>query len=300
MCGIAGIVRRGGSTPPDRFALQRMLDAIVHRGPDDAGMLIRGPVAMGMRRLSIIDLDGGHQPIANEDESIWIVCNGEIYGFRELRDGLQRQGHRFRTHSDSEVALHAYEQYGLDFLEHIDGMFAIAIWDIRQERLVLARDRMGIKPLYYSRSGGDLAFASELKSLQRSGMAGNDIDARTLQDYLSLGYAVAPGTMLKDVRKLPPASMLVWDLSGCRISKYWSLPTQVDSGVTETQWVEQIRETFVASVRKQMVSDVPLGAFLSGGIDSSAIVGVMSSLSQTPVNTYAIGYRGNDYYNELP
>lgn len=299
MCGIAGIARSETSTPADPFRVKRMLDAIVHRGPDDVGTLVRGRLCMGMRRLSIIDLSGGHQPIANEDESVWIVCNGEIYGFREQRDALQRQGHRFRTHSDTEVALHAYEQYGLDFLDHIDGMFALAIWDTKRDRLILARDRMGIKPLYYTLQGGDLTFASEIKCLQRAGATSGRVDPVALRDYLTLGYAVAPHTLFEGARKLPPAHMLIWTPTVCDVKAYWRLPQHVDRSVTEAEWVERVRATFVESVRKQMVSDVPVGAFLSGGIDSSSIVGVMASLSETPISTYAIGYRGNEYYNEL-
>jgi asparagine synthase (glutamine-hydrolysing) len=300
MCGIAGIVRRHGTRPGDGDAMARMLRRMVHRGPDDAGSHITGQIAMGMRRLSIIDLAGGHQPIANEDESVWIVCNGEIYGFRELRAKLEGLGHRFRTHSDSEVALHAYEAFGLDFLDHLDGMFGLAIWDARQGRLVLARDRMGIKPLYYVESGGDLYFASELKSLQAAGAATNDLDPVALQEYLTLGYAVAPRTLLARVRKLPPATALIWSRTGSEVRPYWALPQQVDDAVSEADWIERIRETFVSSVRKQMVSDVPVGAFLSGGIDSSGIVSVMASLSDAPIRTYAIGYRHSEYFNELP
>src|SRR5690606_1147809 len=200
-------------------------------------------------------------------------------------------GHRFRTHSDTEVALHAYEQYGLEFLDHIDGMFALAIWDAKHERLILARDRMGNKPLYFTQQRGELIFASEIKCLQRAGATSGEVDPSGLRDYLTLGYAVAPRTLLKGVSKLPPAHMLVWTPTSCDVTPYWRLPQQVDRSVSEAEWVERIRDTFVASVRKQMVSDVPVGAFLSGGIDSSSIVGVMASLSETPINTYAIGYK---------
>lgn len=302
MCGIAGIV--SPTTPPDPAELGRMLDAIVHRGPNDHGMRISGGAGIGMRRLSIIDLEGGHQPIPNEDGTVWVVSNGEIYNFRQLRRVLEGRGHRFRTDSDTEVLVHAYEEYGVDFLEHIEGMFALAIWDETRHRLVVARDRLGIKPLYYHQGAdGTLAFASEAKSLLAGGRVTAALDTEGLQDYLAFGYAMAPRTIFRSIHKLAPAQRMIWEGGSCRRATYWQVSDEVDSDRSEAAWVELIRAELERVVRDHMVSDVPLGAFLSGGIDSSAIVALMSGAGDEPVNTYAIGYSGDavaDYYNELP
>lgn len=281
-----------------------MLDAIVHRGPNDHGLHAQGGAVIGMRRLSIIDLAGGHQPIPNEDRSVWVVNNGEIYNFEDLRAELIELGHRFRTCSDTEVIVHAYEQFGLDFLARLDGMFALAIWDVPRGRLVIARDRLGIKPLYVHRgAGGDLLFASEVKALLASGLVSASLDTEALQDYLGFGYAIAPRTAFKGVEKLAPAEYLVWENGNCRKGRYWQLGDEVDYGPSEAEWAERIRAQLARVTRSHMVSDVPLGAFLSGGIDSSCIVGLMSEGSSSPVNTYAIGYSGDsvaEYFNELP
>jgi asparagine synthase (glutamine-hydrolysing) len=279
-----------------------MASAIVHRGPDDEGFYAADEIVMGMRRLSIIDLAGGHQPIANEDETLWVVCNGEIYNYRELRAELLKAGHAFRTHSDVEVVLHLYEEYGDKFLDRISGMYAIALWDVRRKRLLLARDRMGQKPVYYSLAGSRLAFASEVKSLLAVSGVRAEIDAQAVRDYLALGYAVAPQTMFKGVRKLPPASVLIWENGVARVQTYWSAPDRVLAGVSEREWSERVRAELERAVRDHMVSDVPIGAFLSGGVDSSAVVALMARESKQPVNTYSIGYGGPgaaSYYNEL-
>lgn len=279
-----------------------MAAAIVHRGPDDEGFYSNSEVILGMRRLSIIDLAGGHQPIANEDESLWVVCNGEIYNFRELRADLIARGHTFRTGSDVEVILHLYEEYGTAFVEHIAGMYAIALWDQRRHRLMLVRDRLGQKPLYYSADSNGLLFASEVKALLACAPRLREIDRSAVREYVALGYAVAPTTIFKGVRKLPPASMLVWERSGWRVERYWQLPQEVRSDWREEQWVDAIREGLRRAVREHMVSDVPIGAFLSGGIDSSAVVAMMAEHSSEPINTYSIGYGGPgaaSYYNEL-
>jgi asparagine synthase (glutamine-hydrolysing) len=279
-----------------------MASAIVHRGPDDEGFYAADEIVLGMRRLSIIDLAGGHQPIANEDESLWVVCNGEIYNYRELRAELLRAGHTFRTHSDVEVVLHLYEEYGDKFLDRISGMYAIALWDVRRKRLLLVRDRMGQKPVYYSVEGSRLAFASEVKSLLAVNGVRAEIDREAVRDYLALGYAVAPQTMFKGVRKLPPASVLIWEHGAARVETYWSAPDRVITGVSEREWGERVRAELERAVRDHMVSDVPIGAFLSGGVDSSAVVALMAKESKQPVNTYSIGYGGAgaaSYYNEL-
>jgi asparagine synthase (glutamine-hydrolysing) len=296
------MVRGPGAAPLSLEDVRRMAAAIVHRGPDDEGFHATSDVILGMRRLSIIDLAGGHQPITNEDETLWLVCNGEIYNFRELRAGLIGRGHAFRTGSDVEVVLHLYEEHGDSFLEHLSGMYAIALWDARRKRLILARDRLGQKPLYYRVSGASLQFASEVKSLLAATRAPCEIDLDAVRDYLALGYAVAPATIFKGVRKLPPASALIWEPSGWRVESYWRIPERVDRAVREEEWIERIGAELRRAVSEHMVSDVPIGAFLSGGVDSSAVVALMAGLSEQPVNTYSIGYGGPgaaSYYNEL-
>lgn len=294
---------RGAGAPPIAIdEVRRMASAIIHRGPDDEGFHIADQAVLGMRRLSIIDLSGGHQPIANEDETLWVVCNGEIYNFRELRADLLQRGHRFRTGSDVEVILHLYEEYGDRFLDHLSGMYGIALWDERRKRLILARDRLGQKPIYYRVANNVLVFASEVKALLRGSRADVQIDVDAVRDYLALGYAVAPATIFKGIRKLPPASMLIWERSGWRVESYWQMPGQVRHDLNETEWVERVRAGLGRAVSEHMVSDVPIGAFLSGGIDSSAIVALMAQCSDRPVNTYSIGYGGPgaaSYYNEL-
>lgn len=302
MCGIVGIVRGTGGAPLVLDQVRRMAGAMVHRGPDDEGFHREEDVILGMRRLSIIDLSGGHQPISNEDDTLWIVCNGEIYNFRELRSDLQRRGHTFKTGSDVEVVLHLYEEYGDRFLEHIAGMYGIALWDARRKRLMLVRDRFGQKPLYYHIKNGILTFASEVKSILAASTSTPQVSHAALRDYLALGYAVAPNTMFDGVQKLPPASVLIWERGQWRIERYWQLPDQVITNVSEEEWARRIRDELGRAVKDHMVSDVPLGAFLSGGIDSSAVVALMAEGGGPPVNTYSIGYGGlgaASYYNEL-
>jgi len=303
MCGIVGLVRRDAEPAPDREVVRRMLDRIVHRGPDDEGIQQSGPASIGMRRLSIIDLAGGHQPIANEDGTIWIVCNGEIYNFRRLRAVLEAEGHRFSTKSDAEVALHAYEQWGDAFLERLEGMFGLALYDSNRRRLLIARDRLGIKPVYYAEQYGRLAFASEIKSLLCVPWLTAEIDQVALTDHLTLGYAVAPNTIFRGVKKLAPAEYLVWEAGETRRHRYWQLPRSVDRSRSEADWVDALRAELDRAVEDHLVADVPVGAFLSGGVDSSALVGLMARKSDRPVNTYSIGYTGSAaaaYYNELP
>jgi asparagine synthase (glutamine-hydrolysing) len=302
MCGIVGMTMPAGARQATLEAVRRMAGAIVHRGPDDEGVYAGERAVIGMRRLSIIDLSGGHQPIANEDETLWVVCNGEIYNFQSVRAGLERSGHRFRTGSDVEVLLHLYEEHGDRFLDHVSGMFAVALWDAKRERLILARDRLGIKPLYYTQVDGQLAFASEVKALLTLPSIHAGLNRIGLRDYLGLGYCVAPHTIFAGIDKLPPATMLIWTRSGVRTECYWSPPEQTDEKLSEGDWVELMRAEFGRAVREHMISDVPIGAFLSGGIDSSAVVAFMSEQSSAPVNTYAIGYDGGgaaSYYNEL-
>jgi asparagine synthase (glutamine-hydrolysing) len=303
MCGIVGVAERVGRRRFSPADVSRMAGAIVHRGPDDEGVHDGGDVVIGMRRLSIIDLGGGHQPIPNEDETIWVVCNGEVYNFRELRKVLEARGHRFRTHSDSETLVHLYEEYGDGFVGRLEGMFGFALWDSRRKRLLIGRDRLGIKPVYYWQQPDFFAFSSEVKAFTALPGFSAQVDVAALQDYLAVGYAVAPRTIFAGVRKLPPASLLVWQDGELSVERYWSPPERVESSHTAAEWVERVRAELERSIEAQMVSDVPLGAFLSGGIDSSAVAVLMAKHSDGPLNTYSIGYAGSAaarYYNELP
>ncbi|MEP7183701.1 MAG: asparagine synthase (glutamine-hydrolyzing), partial [Betaproteobacteria bacterium] len=302
MCGIYGILQLDGTAAP-ADALRAMGRLIVHRGPDDEGAHVDGPLAFGMRRLSIIDVGGGHQPLSNEDGSLWLVANGEIYNYRALRDELVAQGHRFRTGSDCETILHLYEQHGDDCVTHLNGMFAFALWDARRRRLLIGRDRLGVKPVYLWNDGRRLVFASEAKAILALPGVRTELDPAALSSYLTLGYVPAPQSIFRGIRKLPPATLLSVEKARVEERCYWRLPADVDRLRTEDDWVAQVRARLEESVRMQMVSDVPIGAFLSGGVDSSAVVAFMSAHSDRPVKTYAIGFGGGEaeaYYNELP
>jgi asparagine synthase (glutamine-hydrolysing) len=302
MCGIYGIVGLEAGSRPSTTALRRMAAVTVHRGPDDEGEYENCAVALGMRRLSIIDLAGGHQPIANEDGTIQVVCNGEIYNYRELGDGLRAAGHQFGSRSDSEVLVHLYEEHGERFVTRLNGMFAFALWDARRHRLVVGRDRLGIKPLYYRQDGTELTFASELKAILAARERRVVLDPVALREYLALGYVAAPRSIVREIRKLPPASLLVWEQGKATISRYWTPTIEAGDG-SEGEWVRAFRETMEQAVRSQMVSDVPLGAFLSGGLDSSTIVAMMAKQTTMPIKTYSIGFdttAGGALYNELP
>jgi len=301
MCGIYGIADLTGNRQPGQALLRRMDEVIFHRGPDDSGQYVGRGIAMGMRRLSIIDLSGGHQPISNEDDSVWVVLNGEIYNFQELRDQLEKAGHVFRTKSDTEILVHLYEQDGVDFLKKLRGMFALALWDVSRERLVLARDRLGEKPLYIRREPHRLLFASEMKAILEDEDVPRRIDAAALREYLALGYVPAPATILEGIEKLLPGHMLIVEKGRIRNEEYWDVRFGETEKYSETEWCERVRDKLQETIRSQMVSDVPLGAFLSGGIDSSAIVAAMARASSRPVKTYSIGFEGEDsFYNELP
>jgi asparagine synthase (glutamine-hydrolysing) len=302
VCGIYGIIQLDGA-PADAAVMTAMGRVLVHRGPDDEGQHVDGPSAIGMRRLSIIDLAGGHQPLSNADGTLWLVCNGEIYNFRELRRELENHGHRFKTSSDSEVILHSYAQFGDAFIHRLNGMFGFALWDTRRRRLVVARDRLGIKPIYVYRDARRLAFASEAKALLTLPGISAEIDPGALHSYLNLGYVAAPLSIFRGIGKLPPASMLMVEGGRLEERRYWRVSGAIEHGVTESEWVDRVRARLDESVRMQMVSDVPIGAFLSGGIDSSTVVGFMAAHSDQPIRTYAIGFQGtaaDDYYNELP
>jgi asparagine synthase (glutamine-hydrolysing) len=301
MCGIHGIYQLDGMRASAQ-SLARMARVTVHRGPDDEGAHVDGRCAIGMRRLSIIDVAGGHQPIANHDGSLVVICNGEIYNFRELRRELEQYGHRFKSNSDSEVVLHGYAQWGERFVERLNGMFGFALWDARREILLVGRDRLGIKPIYWSNDGRRAAFASEAKALLELPGVAREIDQVAVRAYLELGYVPAPLSIFKGIQKLPIASLLRISPSGVSIESYWRPSTRVDEDVTPAEWVQRVRTRLEESVRMQMVSDVPIGAFLSGGIDSSAVLAFMARHSDAPVKTYSIGFDGGAaerFYNEL-
>jgi len=301
MCGIHGFFELGGERP-DRSWLDRMGQVTRHRGPDDDGSHIDGPCAIGMRRLAIIDLAGGHQPLSNADGSLVLVCNGEIYNYRELRRELQALGHVFRTDSDSEVVLHGYAQWSDRVVERLNGMFGFALWDRTRHTLVVARDRLGIKPIYWCQVGSRVAFASEAKALLELPRMTRNVDPQALQAYLELGYVPSPLSIFQGIRKLPIASMLKVTAAGAAVRSYWQPSTAVDHGPSASEWAERIRSHLETSVRMQMVSDVPIGAFLSGGIDSSAVLAFMARHSGAPVKTYSIGFDGGPaerFYNEL-
>jgi asparagine synthase (glutamine-hydrolysing) len=303
MCGIYGVLGLSGDARHPPELLQRMGAAIRHRGPDDEGSFAEGPMLLGMRRLSIIDVAGGHQPISGEDGNVVVVCNGEIYNFQALRTELEAAGHRFATRSDTEVIVHGYEQYGDAFLARLEGMFGLAIWDRRRRRLLVARDPLGIKPVYYHESASQLAFASEAKALLCVPGIEARIDRSALAQYLSVGYVCAPNALFAGMRKLAPGHMLVAENGRVTVSQYWRLAAGVDTARSEQSWIDELRSELERSVREQMVSDVPIGAFLSGGIDSSCVVAFMARHTDRPVRTYSIGFAGSSgaaLYNELP
>lgn len=302
MCGIYGLLQMDGgfaSAEP----LRHMGELTVHRGPDDEGMHLDGEAAIGMRRLSIIDLAGGHQPLCNEDGSLWLVANGEIYNYRELRRDLLAAGHDFKTESDCETLLHLYEARGDAFLDPVNGMFAFALWDAKRRRLVLGRDRLGIKPLYVRQDARRLVFASEAKAILGLPGSSAELDPAALHSYLMLGYVPAPQSIFRGIRKIAPATLLIAEDGRVEERRYWRMPQEVDATLDAEAWSERVRARLEESVRMQMVSDVPIGAFLSGGIDSSAVVAFMSTHSNHAVKTYSIGFEGGRaeaYYNELP
>jgi asparagine synthase (glutamine-hydrolysing) len=297
MCGICGIVSFQNREVLNDELLRRMNQSLFHRGPDDQGYYRDNFAALAMRRLSIIDLEMGQQPISNEDGSVWVIFNGEIYNYRELRAELETKGHIFKTHSDTEVIVHAYEEYGYDCVQHFNGMFAIAIWERAARRLVLMRDRLGVKPLFYWVAGSNLVFGSELKAVIAHTKVPRQLDINSLDNFLSLEYIPGPRTIFKDIHKLPPGHLLIFEETTIKLRQYWDLPYRPFEAVDDA-CVEELAELIKESVRIRMVSDVPLGAFLSGGIDSSSIVAYMSQMSSNPVQTFSIGFE-DDSYNEL-
>lgn len=297
MCGICGIYDYAKGSTIDGNILKSMCNEIEHRGPDDEGIYFDNSIGLGMRRLSIIDLFTGHQPIHNEDESIWIVFNGEIYNFKELKNELEGEGHRFYTATDTEVILHLYEKMGKECVNKLNGMFAFALWDSNKKRLLLARDRLGIKPLHYSIADNTIVFGSEIKAILKHPQIKREVNLRALHDFLSFEWIPAPATILKGVMKLPPGHFLLLENGKASVEKYWDLNfSRISKG--EEQYEQEIYDNLKKSVQYRMISDVPLGAFLSGGIDSSSIVCIMSELSSQPVKTFTIGF-SEESYNEV-
>jgi asparagine synthase (glutamine-hydrolysing) len=299
MCGICGVYNFGTGEPADPVALKRATDAMAHRGPDDEGFHLDGALGLGNRRLSIIDLPGGHQPISNEDESVWITFNGEIYNYRDLRPDLLARGHQFRTNSDTETILHLYEEYDLSFLDHLRGMFAFAIWDSRKRRLLLARDRLGVKPLFFQVEAGRLAFASELRTLRELLPRPPEIDPQSIYDFFGFRYIPAPRTFYRGVEKLLPSHYLVADRTGVRSHAYWDIPPEEETEKPPQEIAAEIVEQLREAVRLRLIADVPLGVFLSGGTDSSAVVAFMAELGARPLRTFSVGFDEPDH-NELP
>jgi asparagine synthase (glutamine-hydrolysing) len=289
MCGICGICEFDGRSVP-RKTVERMAETLRHRGPDDAGYHFEPGLGLGHRRLSIIDLDTGQQPISNEDGSIWVIFNGEIYNYPELRSLLISKGHSFRTQSDTEVIVHLYEELGEDCFAQLRGMFAIALWDRCRKRLVLARDRIGKKPLFYHYDRSRLVFGSELKAVLADTTVSNTLDATALTDYFTFLYIPAPKTIYSSVRKVRAAHYMVFTENGVREQAYWDLDFGEVEEKSEDKWCENIRHALIESVRVRLISDVPLGGFLSGGVDSSAVVACMSQLLDQPAVTCTVGF----------
>jgi asparagine synthase (glutamine-hydrolysing) len=295
MCGIAGVVSLNGR-PVFADELSKMCDAITHRGPDDEGVFLGEGVGLGMRRLSIIDLVTGRQPIRNEDGSIWVVLNGEIYNFKALRHALEARGHAFYTATDTEVIVHLYEEYGARCVEHLRGMFAFAVWDERRRQVLLARDRLGIKPLYYAEVNGRLLFGSELKVILQSPEVERRINWNALSRVFTSLTTPAAESIIAGVKKLEPGYVLIVPVDGeARTHRYWDVTFEPDRGRSEADLVDRLRELLEESVRLHLVSDVPLGAFLSGGLDSSTVVATMVRTGAGPVKTFSIGFPEADY-----
>jgi asparagine synthase (glutamine-hydrolysing) len=296
MCGIAGIVGAADDRWIDRALIHQMCQTIVHRGPDDEGWIVKQGAGLGMRRLSVIDLAGGHQPIFSEDRKVWVVFNGEIYNFRELRKELEDRGHQFESHTDTEVIAHLYEDFGADCVHRLRGMFAFALFDERHRRLLLARDRLGKKPLHYAVAGGRLFFGSEIKAILAAAPELSATDPQALLQYFYFGYIPDPATAFTAIKKLSPGHLLEFENGALRIRRYWDLPKySTHSPSSEQECIEQLEKQLDEAVRIRLIADVPLGALLSGGIDSSTVVALMARASSRPVKTFSIGFRQADF-----
>jgi len=301
MCGICGVFYSNRSERVDRETLAAMNRQIAHRGPDDDGFYVDHHVGLAMRRLSIIDVQAGHQPISNEDGGVWIVFNGEIYNHQELRKDLEARGHRYRTHSDTETIVHLYEEYGTNCVAHLRGMFAFAIWDRTKRSLFMARDRLGIKPLYYLHDGDRLLFGSEIKAILAYPGVKPEFDRSTLAEYLAFGYISGEQSMYAGIRKLMPGHILIAEETGhIQISQYWDLEVKADDGGRPRDYyVSRYRNELEQCVASHLMSDVPLGVFLSGGLDSSAVAALTTKIRKEPIETFSVGY-GEEAFSELP
>jgi len=300
MCGICGIFYSDPTQRVNRDALAAMNRQIAHRGPDDDGFFVDDNIGLAMRRLSIIDIKTGHQPLSNEDGSVWIAYNGEIYNHQELRKDLEARGHRYRTHSDTETIVHLYEEYGNNCVEHLRGMFAFALWDRSRRCLFLARDRLGIKPLYYRYDGHTLLFGSEIKAIRAYSGMRPEFDRRTLAEYLAFGYVSGENSMYSGILKLLPGHVLCIDQTGqLETSQYWDLSVKADAvSQPHEHYVRRYREELEQCVATHLMSDVPLGVFLSGGLDSSAVAALTTKIRKAPIETFSVGY-GEEAYSEL-
>src|SRR3989454_9016529 len=292
MCGIVGIVQLDPRERVEEVRLRRMRDILRHRGPDGAGLWVEGPVGLGHRRLAIVDVAGGHQPMTNEDQTVWIVFNGEIYNHAALRPELQARGHRYRTRSDTETIIHLYEEEGERCVERLQGMFAFALWDRARGRLLLARDRLGIKPLYYACTGHELLFASEIKAILAARLIQPEFNEAVLPEFLATRFVAGEETFFRGVWKLLPGRTLSWSLrDGVRTRRYWQLPVSLDdSEATLKERATDLRARLESTVRSHLMSDVPLGLFLSGGLDSSGLAALMASMVKEPIRTFSVGF----------
>jgi asparagine synthase (glutamine-hydrolysing) len=299
MCGICGKLNFDRDNEVSQQLLKAMADSIVHRGPDDDGYYLSGQIGLGFRRLSIIDLAGGHQPLSNEDGTVWIVFNGEIYNYQELRENLLKKGHVFRTKADTEVIVHLYEEYGEVGIQSLRGMFAFAIWDHKQQKLLLARDRVGIKPLYYGVTSQGVVFASEMKAILVDPQIKREILPSTVDRFLTFGYVPGEETLLKGIYKLPPASFMVVKNGKTEIKQYWDLHFS-SSSVTLKDAEEQLLEILEESVRLHMIADVPVGFLLSGGVDSTAMLSLASQKTDRPISSYTVGFANSGVADERP
>lgn len=292
MCGITGFV---GKTDASSISILRpMTEVIAHRGPDDEGFYLDDHAALGFRRLSIIDLAAGHQPMCNEDGSVWIVFNGEIYNFQEIKPILEQKGHVFKTHSDTEVIIHAYEEWGVECLERLNGMFGFAIWNKNNRSLFIARDRLGVKPMYYTWTGKSLVFGSEIKSILKFPGIKKGVDAEALDSYMSFLWTPEPRTLFQNISKLPAGHYLLMQNEKFSINAYWDVSFQPDNDRTESYWIDKTLDLLSRSVKQRLISEVPLGAFLSGGVDSTSIIALMNRHSSDSVTTYTIGFSEHD------
>lgn len=302
MCGIAGKYYFANDRKVDPEIALAMADVMSHRGPDDSGIYSSGSVALGFRRLSILDLsEAGHQPMCNEDGKIWVVFNGEIYNYKILRRELESFGHRFKSNTDTEVIVHAYEQYGLDFVKHFRGMFAFAVWDSSRRRLVLARDHFGIKPLYYFRNASFLTFGSEIKALLQDPEVPREVDVQALSNFITLHYVPGPRTMFQGIMKLMPGTIAVAERGTFSVAKYWELSKQGEFTLSEADAIELVYNQLSESIKERLQSDVPVGALLSGGLDSSGVLAIMTKLQQRSVPAFTVGYSesGDDAFSEF-